>query len=130
MTTNYFSNAYIDVSNLARSANFLQDADGQSFNDFDEGVANELLQQQQFDDYFLVNVSGGKSWRVNDYFIGFFATINNVLDQQYVTGGFEQSRRVNFRTRLEEAQRDNPLFGNRFFFGNGTTYYVNAYVRF
>ena len=130
LTTNYFSNAYIDVSNLARSANFLQDVDGQAFNDFDQDVANELLRQEQFDDYILVNVSGGKSWRVNDYFVGFFATINNVLDQQYVTGGFEQSRRVNFRSSLEESQRDNPLFGSRFFFGNGTTYYVNAYVRF
>ncbi len=130
LTTNYYSNAYIDISNLARSANFLQDVDGQVFNDFDQGVANELLRQEQFDDYFLVNITGGKSWRVDDYFIGFFATINNVLDQEYVTGGFEQSRRVNFRSSLEEAQRDNPLFGNRFFFGNGTTYYVNAYVRF
>lgn len=130
LTTNYFSNAYVDVSNLARSANFLQDEDGQAFNDFDQDVANDLLRQEQFDDYFLVNVTGGKSWRVNDYFIGFFATINNVLNQEYVTGGFEQSRRVNYRSRLIEEQQDTPIFGNRYFFGNGTTYYVNAYIRF
>lgn len=131
LTTNYYSNAYIDVSNLARSANFLQDEDGQPFNDFDRGVASDLLQQQEFDDYFLVNVTGGKSWRVSHYFIGFFATINNVLDQEYITGGFEQSRRANFRQQVDEQLgRDTPLFGNRFFIGNGTTYYVNAYVRF
>ena len=129
-TTNYFSNAYVDVSNLKRSANFLQDEDGQLFNDFNQETANDLLRQQQLDDYFLVNVTGGKSWRVGGNYIGFFATINNVLDQEYVTGGFEQSRRVNYRSSLEEGQRNNPLFGNRFFFGNGTTYYVNAYLRF
>lgn len=130
LTTNYFSNAYVDVSNLARSANFLQDEDGQPFNDFDQVIASNLLRQEQFNDYLLVNVTGGKSWRVNDYFIGFFATINNVLNQEYVTGGFEQSRRVNYRSRLQEQQRDAPIFGNRYFFGNGTTYYFNAYIRF
>ena len=88
------------------------------------------MRQQQLDDYFLVNVTGGKSWRVGGNYIGFFATINNVLGQEYVTGSFEQSRRVNYRSSLEEGQRNNPLFGNRFFFGNGTTYYVNAYLRF
>ena len=131
VTTNYFSNAYIDVSNLARSANFITDADGLPINDFDQGVARDLLKQQEFNDYFLVNIVGGKSWRVNDYFLGFFATINNVLDQEYVTGGFEQSRNATFRNVRDDKARDNgPVFGPRFFFGNGTTYYVNFYVRF
>lgn len=131
VTTNYFSNAYIDVSNLARSANFITDGDGLPINDFDQGVARDLLRQQQFDDYFLVNIVGGKSWRVNDYFLGFFATINNVLDEEYVTGGFEQSRNATFRNvRDDQARENGPVFGPRFFFGNGTTYYVNFYVRF
>jgi hypothetical protein len=79
----------------------------------------------------LVNIIGGKSWRVNNYFVGFFATINNVLNQEYVTGGFEQSRLANFRRMREDQSRDNgPLFGNRYFFGNGTTYYLNIYIRF
>ena len=130
LTTNYFSNAYLDVSNLRRTANFAQDIDGQIFNDYDPDVARELLKQTQIDDYFLVNVTGGKSWRVGDYFIGFFATINNVLDETYITGGFEDSRRANFRDQVDEAARDTPIFGDRLFFGSGTTYYINAYVRF
>ena len=115
VTTNYFSNAYIDVSNLARSANFVTDSDGLPINDFDANVARGLLNQQEF----------------NDYFLGFFATINNVLDQEYVTGGFEQSRNATFRNvRDDQARENGPVFGPRFFFGNGTTYYVNFYVRF
>jgi hypothetical protein len=131
LTVNYFSNAYVDPSNLRRTGNFLIDSDsGLAFNDVDPVIAKNLLRQEEFDDYMLVNVTGGKSWRVDDYFIGFFATINNVLDQEYVTGGFEDSRRSNYRSQLEEQQRDTPIFGNRYFFGNGTTYYVNLYVRF
>ncbi|MFC4635369.1 carboxypeptidase-like regulatory domain-containing protein [Dokdonia ponticola] len=131
VTTNYLSNAYIDVSNLARSANFVTDSDGLPINDFDAAVGKSLLQQQEFDAYFLVNIIGGKSWRVRQYFLGFFATINNVLDQQYVTGGFEQSRNATFRNvRDDQARENGPVFGPRYFFGNGTTYFLNFYVRF
>ena len=51
----------------------------------------------------VVNLIGGKSWKINDYFIGFFATINNVFNQKYRTGGFEQSRKATFA----EFQQDN-----------------------
>ncbi|KAA1247298.1 TonB-dependent receptor [Aquimarina sp. RZ0] len=129
-TANYFSNAYIDISPFARTSNFNQDIDGLPFNDFDENIARELLRQEQFDDYILVNVVGGKSWRVKDYFVGFFATINNVFDKQYRTGGFEQARTGNYRLALEEFQRDTPVFGPRYFYGFGASYYLNVYVRF
>ena len=53
VTSNFFSNAYLDVSNLARSANFSSDYDGNTFNDYDPIVARELLKQEQFEDYML-----------------------------------------------------------------------------
>jgi hypothetical protein len=131
LTTNYFSNAYIDVSNLARSSNFTTDFDNQEIVGYDDNVAKGLLKQEQFDDYVLVNIIGGKSWRIGDYFVGFFATINNVLDQEYKTGGFEQSRLATFDRVLEDKSRENgPVFGSRYFNGNGTTYYLNIYLRF
>lgn len=131
VTSNFFSNAYLDMSNLARSANFTSDYDGNTFNDYDPILAKELLKQEQFDDYMLVNIIGGKSWKINDYFVGFFATINNVFNEEYRTGGFEQSRLANFRRLKEDKSRANgPVFGPRYFFGNGTTYYLNVYVRF
>lgn len=131
ITANYLSDAYIDINNLARSANFSTDFDGTVFNDYQEDLARELLRQEKFDDYVLVNVIGGKSWQIKNYFVGFFATVNNVLDQEYITGGFEQGRLSNFQDLREDTARTNGrLFGPRYFFGNGTTYYLNFYVRF
>jgi hypothetical protein len=131
LTSNYFSNAYIDVSAINRSDNFARDYDGLLINDYDEGRARELLKQEEFDDYMLFNIIGGKSWKIDDYFVGFFATINNVFDQEYKTGGFEQSRNSNYRNLNEDQSRPNgEIFGNRYFFGYGTTYYLNFYVRF
>ncbi|MFN2262115.1 MAG: TonB-dependent receptor, partial [Psychroflexus sp.] len=99
---------------------------------YNEEVAKQILKQEKFDDYLLFNAVGGKSWKVDDYYIGFFAVINNIFNQEYKTGGFEQSRRTNYRTRGTDllAQENGPLFGNRYFFGFGTTYYLSAYIRF
>lgn len=131
ITSNYYSNAYVSPSGLVRSENFRLDLDGQEFANFDPDVARETLRQEQFDDYFLFNAIGGKSWKVGDYYVGFFAVINNIFGESFKQGGFEQSRRANFQNRTEDLNRANgPLFGNRYFFGRGTTYYLNLYVRF
>jgi len=129
-TTNYFSDAYINVSKLRRTTAFTSDTDGLPFNDFDENIARELLKQENFGDYFLVNLVGGKSWKIDDYFVGFFATINNVLNQDFKTGGFEDSRNADYRKLSEEAGRETPVFGSRYFSGFGRSYYVNVYFRF
>ncbi|SRX73202.1 TonB-dependent receptor [Aequorivita antarctica] len=129
-TANYFNNAYVDVSSLSRTRNFYLDTDGVPFNDYDPAKARELLKQEKFDDYMLVNVVGGKSWKIKDYYFGFFATINNVLDKKYKTGGYEQGRNANYRTLSEDAKNETPVFGSKYWYGYGTTYYLNLYVRF
>lgn len=131
VTGNYFSHAYIDVNNLARTANFTSDFDGQPFNDYNEEEGLLLLEQEKIQPYLLFNIVGGKSWRISRYFIGFFASVANLLNREYTTGGFEQGRLTNFRNRREDANRDNgPIFGTRYFFGSGTTYFLNLYFRF
>ena len=56
----------------------------------------ELLKQEKFDDYMLVNLVGGKSFKLGKKYIGFFASINNVFNETYKTGGYEQSRNGNY----------------------------------
>jgi len=150
LTTNFFSHAYLSPSALRRSGFFSQDPDAYDFDNivrndqdriinisgfgvanYDENLARALLQQERFEDYMLVNVIGGKSWKIDNYFVGFFATINNVFNQEYRTGGFEQSRRADYQSQIEERNNTGgPVFGNRYFYGFGTTYYLNVYVRF
>ncbi|MFD0964347.1 carboxypeptidase-like regulatory domain-containing protein [Pseudofulvibacter geojedonensis] len=129
-TANFFSHAYLDVAAITRTANFGLDQDGIQISDYDENIARELLQQEQFDDYMLVNLVGGKSWKINDKYIGFFASINNVFGETYKTGGYEQSRSANYTNLLEDTQRSKRLFGPKYWFGRGTTYFMNLYLRF
>jgi hypothetical protein len=129
-TANFFDNTYIDVSPLTRTKNFTTDADGLPFNDYDEDLARKLLKQEKFDNYMLVNLVGGKSWKIDQYFIGFFASVNNLLDVVHKTGGFEQGRNANFRQLRDDQALDTPVFGSKYWYGRGTTYFVNVYFRF
>jgi hypothetical protein len=130
-TANFFSNTYVDISPLARSSYFTQDLrDGNTVVNYDPAIARELLRQEEIEDYMVVNLVGGKSWKVGDKFIGFFASIGNVLDQEYRTGGFEQGRNANYNDLLEDNSGSSRVFAPKYFFGRGANYFLNCYVRF
>jgi hypothetical protein len=129
-TANFFANTYIDVSPLTRSINFTTDADGLPFNDYDEDLARQLLKQEKFKDYMVVNLTGGKSWKLGNRYIGFFASINNLLDEVYKTGGFEQGRNANYRELRDDTALNKPVFGSRYWYGRGATYFLNVNYRF
>ena len=128
-TANYFKNAYLNIAPITRTANFYKDPDGMPITDYDEDIARELLRQEKFKAYTLINLVGGKSWKINNYYIGFFASISNILNTDYKTGGFEQSRNANYNTLLEDRNREKPLFGPKYWMGYGTTYYASVYLR-
>ncbi len=132
---NYLADNYLDVSALLRTDNFFQnpnDPFGLAFSDIDPAVARRLLKQQKLDDFFLMNLSGGKSWKFGKTTLGFFASVNNVLDEIYKTGGFEQSRNANYQEVRQDALNPGgvPAFGPKYFYGYGRTYFLNLYVQF
>ena len=129
-TANFFTNTYLSVSPLTRSSNFNTDFDGNVFPDYDEELARALLEQEQFDDYMVVNLVGGKSWKLGDYYIGLFASINNLLDDVYRTGGFEQRRNANYRELRDDMALETPVFSPKYWYGRGTTYFLNLKISF
>ena len=129
-TLNFFSHAFIDINPLTRTSNFQTDYDGKPLLEYDPVIARRLLKQEQFDDYNLVNVVGGKSWRLKDKYLGCFMSINNLFDKIYKSGGFEQARNSNYSILKEDLDRDMPVFGNKYWFGYGTSFFANVYLRF
>ena len=129
-TANFLTNTYIDISPLTRSSNFTTDFDGNVFNDYDEDLARKLLKQERFDDYMVVNLVGGKSWKIGSKYISVFASVNNLLDEVFKTGGFEQGRNANFRQLRDDKALNTPVFGSKYWYGRGTTYFLNVNYRF
>jgi hypothetical protein len=129
-TANYFTNTYLDINTLTRTNNFFLDSDGLPFNDYDPELARALLKQEKFDDYLVVNLVGGKSWKIDDYFVGFFASVGNILDKEYKTGGFEQGRNANYRELRDDNANPKRVFGPKYWYGRGATYFLNLNFRF
>ncbi|MGL2962549.1 carboxypeptidase-like regulatory domain-containing protein [Flavobacterium sp. RSB2_4_14] len=128
---NYLADNYIDVSSLLRTDNFFrnpQDLEGLGFPEATPERASELLKQEKFDDFMLLNLTGGKSWKIKNTTFGFFASINNLLDVVYKTGGFEQTRNANFREVNQDVSSGTPAFAPKYFYGFGRTYFVNLYI--
>lgn len=129
---NYFDNSYISVSNVLRTNNFtIDDATGVSYPGANEENVRKVLQQEKLPELFLLNLTGGKSWRTKDgTTFGFFASVNNVLDEVFKTGGFEQSRKATYPLLQQDLQSGVRTFGSKYFFGYGRNYFVNLYVNF
>ena len=127
---NYLADSYLDVSNILRTDNFSLDNTGISYPGATEEAVRKALKQEKFAEFNLLNVTGGKSWRVDNTTIGFFASVNNVLDTTYKTGGFEQSRKATFPDQQADIANGTPSFGSKYFYGYGRTYFVNLYVNF
>ena len=128
---NYLDNNYIDIAPITRTSNFFVDPVTQvTFPEVTEEGARALLDQEKFDPIGLINLSGGKSWKVGSKTFGFFASVNNLLDKRYKTGGFEQARNANYRQLNQDVSSGNPAFGPKYFYGYGTTYFVNFYINF
>ena len=132
---NHLANNYLDVSALLRTDNFFKNpSDPYNLNlPFPEATAaraKELLKQKRFDNFTLINLIGGKSWRIQNKTIGLFASLNNVFNIVYKTGGFEQARNANFREVNQDVSSGTPAFAPRYFYGYGRTYFANFYINF
>jgi len=129
---NYLAETYVDVDPLLRTSNFFQlpGQGGISFPEITNERADYLLKQEKFDPFYLVNLTGGKSWRIKGNTIGLFATVNNVFDVEYKTGGFESARNANYRELNMDHASGVRSFGSRYFYGYGRTYFVNLYYSF
>ncbi|MFK5972800.1 MAG: TonB-dependent receptor [Flavobacteriaceae bacterium] len=131
MTANYLADNYANISTITRTQSFYLDPEtGQSFSDATDENVKVLLAQKPLDNFYLLNLVGGKSWLKKGRYISVFASINNLFDTVFRTGGYEQSRNGNFG----QLQRDNlsgtPSFAPKYWYGYGRTFFLNVAFSF
>lgn len=126
---NYLSNNYLDVAPLLRTSKYITDSDEANF-PYDAALSASYLAQEKFNSFTLVNLVGGKTWRIKEKTLGLFANVNNVFDIQYKTGGFEQARNATYSELYKDHQGPSRAFGPKYFYGYGRTFMVNLYLNF
>jgi len=130
-TANYLADNYANISTITRTQSFFLDPEtGARFPNATEENVTKLLRQSRLDDFYLLNLVGGKSWLKNGRYISIFASINNAFDTVFRTGGYEQSRNGNFGQLQQDSLRDNPSFAPKYWYGFGRTYFLNLAISF
>ncbi|WP_117880088.1 TonB-dependent receptor domain-containing protein [Aureibaculum luteum] len=133
-SANYFSNGYLDISAITRTDAFFNNPNdyGQPYQNIDFDLARTLLQQKKFSSYSIINLSGGKLWQYKNINLKLVASIHNLFDVNYISGGYEQSRTANYASLVADtangsAQRN---FGPKYWYGFGRTYFINLAISF
>lgn len=130
ITGTFFAAAYLPPNPLRRTASFFMQAQELPLPIDLHPQAWSLLDQEQLPSYFLLNAFVNKSWKYKTSYFGFFLSAQNLLNKAYKTGGFEQGRNAHFQAAVEDQQRDSPLFGPRYWWGRGSTFFASLYFRF
>jgi len=130
-TANYLADNYANISTITRTASFYLDPEtASSFPNATEENVNTLLAQKSLDGFYLLNLVGGKSWLKKGKYISVFASVNNVFDAVFRTGGYEQSRNGNFGQLQQDNLSGNPSFAPKYWYGYGRTYFLNVAFSF
>lgn len=131
VTGNYLTQNYVDVSPSKRTERFVQNDKGRPFDGVTEESLRNVLKQERFSDEFMMNLNAGKSFRFGEYWAMIGLTVNNLLNNKdYRTGGFEQLRLANYQVQTENDNNNSKVFGNRYWYDQGTSYFLNLIVRF
>ncbi|WP_143542320.1 TonB-dependent receptor [Robiginitalea sediminis] len=75
--------------------------------------------------YYLLNLSLGKSWLIGKHYISGFLGLNNLFNNRYRTGGYQQGRLATYQEYRTDLRSGHPSFGPRYWRGYGRTFYLN-----
>jgi len=129
---NYFDDNYLDPSALIRTEGFIQNNNSSTpYYNLTESELRRVLEPNKLPSSFFLNVNAGKSWVIGKYYVLVSATVNNILDNtKYITGGFEQTRNAKFPDFVQDNDREFTLFGPKYWYTQGRSYFVNVQFRF
>jgi hypothetical protein len=122
MDLNYYDFSYIDMNPLRRTNAILNEAEN----------PRQMRRQEKFTPGFTLNANFGRWTTINrKYSLGIMLTVSNILNNQKLqSGGFEQSR---LSREIDDdglrVDRYSP-FPSKYYYLNGTSYFLNVFFRF
>lgn len=116
INANYYGNTYLEVSPDRRTMEAMEHLSQEDIR------VKQLLEQEKLPDGFTLDLYGGKSWKIQNYYIGVNISFSNILNNtDLATGGYEQ-----FRYDPDNIGRFPP----RYYYLFGRTFYINLTFRF
>ncbi len=112
---NYFGDTYLEINPDRRTEEAASNLTE------DDIRLKQLLEQEKLDNGYTVDIYGGKSWKIKNYYIGLNISLNNLLNAtDLASGGYEQ-----FRYDTDDISKFPP----RYYYIFGRTFYINLTFR-
>ena len=129
ITLNRLAENYIRISPISRTESFKLDPEtGDPFPEATPENLGSLLEQKPLPEVYLLNLTFGKSWLWKKKYISFFASVSNLMDVQFISGGYEQSRNGNYGQAYRDNLSGSSSFGPKYWYGYGRTYFLNLAI--
>ncbi len=153
VNANYFDRSFISMSSVRRIKDRVEQiiapqlsalnaidattAGGATLNEeiYDSQVTNALIEdvygQERYPTAVTFDAFASKSWKKDDLYIAINASVNNITNNIFRSGGFEQLR-LRYRGTFNaegELELEN-LFPPRYYYAYGTTYFITLAVSF
>jgi hypothetical protein len=125
---NYYDYSYIDMNPLRRTEEVIKAADNEFYMRKQENFTSGL----SFTEKMVLSANIGQ-WRTinRKYNLGIMLSINNILNNQKLkSGGFEQSRLSRERDEDGRFVDNYTPFPSKYYYMNGTSYFLNVFLRF
>ena len=122
LSGNYFQDTYLSFNPARRT---VPATAGLQYNSpYGMQKARDITQQERVEGAYTLDFTGGKSWKIDDYFVSLFLSVDNLLDNtDIVTGGYE-------KLRFDYDSKDLANFPPRYYYAYGRTYYLILSFRF
>ena len=123
LTGSYTRSAWLEFNPIRRTYSALESVEAQS------AQWNSIIKQLQLPDNFMIDISAGTSWQLRKPVKSNYARmavnigINNCLNNQNISGGYEQLR---FDTDKKDINRYPP----KFFYASGINFFANITYKF
>jgi len=90
-----------------------------------------LLNEEEFDPAFTLDLFGGKSWKIKKKYIVLNVGINNILNNRTIkSGGYEQARvDYNLSANASDSKVDINKFPPKYFYAYGINYFISIGFR-
>lgn len=126
VTGNYMAGQHTSLSMLRLTESFLLDPEtGQAVSGISREEVEALLAQRPLPPIYLLNATAGKSWKKGPHYVSLFASVSNLFDAFFLSGGYEQGRNGNYLQWSDDRLSGSPSFGPKFWPGFGRTYFIN-----
>lgn len=118
----YFQDTYLSFNPARRTVPAVSNLQYNSPYGMEKAL--EITEQERIDGAYSVDFTGGKSWKIDDYYVSLFLSVDNVLDNtDILTGGYE-------KLRFDYEEKDLANFPPRYYYAYGRTYYLILSFRF